>query len=62
MTIEQIKAYVDNGYKVFNTNSNYEVIKDNKNQYLVICKLNNYTVGIKGMPIDKYYILIKRYN
>ena len=56
MKLETIKMCVDNGLKVFISSKAYEVKKDNLGQYLVICKLNNYTVGLEGMPQDKYFV------
>ena len=55
MTLDFIKQCVDNGLKVYNGNKNYEVIKG-KYEYLVVCKLNDYTVGLKGMPLKNYFV------
>lgn len=56
MKIETVKMCVDNGLKVFNSSKAYEVKKDNLGQYLVICKHNNYTVGLEGMPQENYFV------
>lgn len=46
MTATEIKKAIDNGQKVYWSNSGYEVIKDNKAQYLIRCTSNNYCIGL----------------
>lgn len=46
MTLEQIKTSIDQGKKVYWKNLAYDVIKDKIGQYLIVCNLNNYTIGL----------------
>ena len=45
MSLKEITTAINNGKKVFCGN-NYEVIKDSKNQYLIVCLSNDYTLGL----------------
>jgi hypothetical protein len=49
MTLEEIKAAVESGRRVFQHNRLYEVIKDNLGQWLIVCASNNYTIGLTWM-------------
>lgn len=44
MNANEIKTAIDQGKKVFWSNNTYEVIKDNKNQYLI--KNGDYCIGL----------------
>jgi hypothetical protein len=46
MNLQEIKQAIEQGKNVKWTNDNYNVIKDNKNQYLIICENNNHTIGL----------------
>ena len=47
MNLEQIKKTLKDGKKVYWSNTNYEVIKDNiLNKYLIICLSNNHIIGL----------------
>ena len=46
MKLNEIKQAVDNGMEVYWSNPNYEVRKDTKGQYLIVCKSNGYTTGL----------------
>lgn len=48
MTVEEIKAAVDAGKKVFYKNETYEVVQ-NKEDYDIWCKSNDYRVGLTWM-------------
>jgi hypothetical protein len=54
MTITQIKQAVDNGMKVYWSNEGYEVIKDNIDQYLIHCNINDSYIGLHGLEGTKY--------
>lgn len=49
MTLNQIKAAIENGEQVFCGNLNYPVIKDCKGQYLITCKTTNYCIMLTWM-------------
>jgi hypothetical protein len=53
-TIEEIKAAVDAGVTVKCGNDAYNVIKDNIGQYLIVCTLNNYCIGLHGLENTQY--------
>ena len=46
MTLEQIKAAVEAGHKVYWKNKAYEVIKDSVGQWLIRCNFNDYCIGL----------------
>lgn len=46
MTLEEIKAAVDNGKTVYVGNPAYRVIKDSKDQYMIKCTINNTYIGL----------------
>jgi hypothetical protein len=46
MTLEQIKEAVNKGSKVCWMAPVYEVKKDQKEQWLITCKLNNHSIGL----------------
>lgn len=54
MTLDEIKAAVDEGKIVKWVNNAYQVIKDNLGQYLIICHLNNSCIGLHGLKGTKY--------
>jgi len=53
-TIEEIKAAVDNGQTVHVDTDAYEVIKDDIGQYLIICEMNDYCIGLHGIAGTKF--------
>ena len=46
MTLTEIKQAIEEGKKVFWSNSLYQVIKDRNDQYLIKCMSNNYCTGL----------------
>ena len=46
MTLNEIKQAVANGIEVYWSNLNYEVRKDTKGQYLIVCKSNGTAIGL----------------
>lgn len=44
MTLQEIKQVLEEGKKVYWSNTSYEVIKDSKGQYLI--KSNNHCIGL----------------
>lgn len=46
MNLEQIKAAIEAGKKVFWSNEGYEVIKDSIGQYLIRCIWNDHCIGL----------------
>lgn len=46
MTVTEIKTAVDQGKNVYWSTLLYKVIKDTKNQYLIVCTSNNHTIGL----------------
>ena len=52
MTIEEIKAKVLSGTKVYWANRAYEV-KNHKDQWLVECSLNGHCIGLTNQAGDK---------
>jgi hypothetical protein len=46
LDLNKIKLAIERGKKVYWKTSIYEVIKDKIGQYLIVCSLNNYTVGL----------------
>lgn len=46
MTLQQIKQAISEGKTVNWSNSSYQVVKDNKDQYFIVCKNNNYSIGL----------------
>jgi hypothetical protein len=54
-TIKQIKEAVDKGLIVKCGNDLYNVIKSkDTGEYLIVCSVNNYTVGLHGQEGTKY--------
>lgn len=64
MTLEEIKQAIEDGKKVYLSNSAYEVIKDLKGQYFIKCSLNYHCIGLtwtdgitlNGKERDFYYV------
>lgn len=46
MTLEQIKAAVDNGYNVHWMNPGYKVIKDRRGEYQIVFTHNVHCIGL----------------
>lgn len=46
MTLSEIKTALSKGKRVYHHNPAYEVKRDNIGQYLIICSLNDYTIGL----------------
>lgn len=46
MTAEEIRTAINEGKKVYWNSPIYKVIKDSKDQYLIVCTQNQYTVGL----------------
>ena len=46
MNLAQIKEAVESGKRVFWSNEAYEVVKDRIGQWLIVCSLNGYTIGL----------------
>jgi hypothetical protein len=46
MNLQEIKNAISEGKKVYWVNKLYEVIKDNKNQYLIKCSSNSHCIGL----------------
>jgi hypothetical protein len=46
MTLQEIKNALAEGRKVYHGNKNYEVIQDKIGQYLIVCSINDYTIGL----------------
>lgn len=46
MTIQEIKSAVDANMNVYWSNQSYRVIKDAVGQYLIICCLSDYCIGL----------------
>lgn len=46
MDLNQIKSAVDSGHRVKWANSAYDVIRDSLGQYLIVCNLNQSTIGL----------------
>lgn len=46
MNLQQIKQAIEEGKKVHWANRAYDVIKDSVGQYLIICNLNGYCIGL----------------
>jgi len=46
MTLEQIRAAVEDGKRVFWVNSDYEVIKDSRGQWHIKCHHNGNCIGL----------------
>ncbi len=45
MTLEEIAA-IEAGKKVYWSNRNYQVVKDKIGQWLIVCRMNNYCIGL----------------
>lgn len=46
MNLEQIKQAIAEGKKVYWASALYQVIKDDKNQYLIKCSSNGHCIGL----------------
>jgi hypothetical protein len=46
MNLNQIKEAINSGKRVFWSTKAYEVICDKKGQWLIVCSLNGYTIGL----------------
>lgn len=46
MKLEEIKAAVNAGKVVCWANEHYRVIRDSRNQWLIVCQLNGHTIGL----------------
>lgn len=46
MTLDEIKAAIDEGRPVYHQTPNYRVIRDNLGQYLIKCQSNDYCIGL----------------
>ncbi len=46
MNLNQIKEAIKSGKRVFWSNKAYEVIQDKIGQWLIVCSLNGYTIGL----------------
>lgn len=53
-TVPEIKKAVDLGYRVNCETMAYEVIKDDKEQYLIKCIPNNHLIGLHGQKGTKF--------
>ncbi len=69
MNLKEIKLAIDQGKKVFWSNPNYQVIKDSKGQYLIVCSLNDSCIGLTwkdGITLNgkkkDFHILLKDEN
>lgn len=63
MNLNEIKTAVDSGQRVKWANPAYDVIRDSCGQYLIVCNLNQSTIGLtwrdgvtlNGRP-EQFYI------
>jgi len=66
MNVKEIKKHIDDGHKVTINNRAYKLIKDNLNQYLIICLLNDYCIGLtdskNNLNMDCSFIRIDKKN
>lgn len=46
MNLQQIKEATESGKVVYWASLAYRVIKDNLGQWLIVCTLNDYTIGL----------------
>jgi hypothetical protein len=46
MTLEEIKTAIDSGKRVHWASTNYNVIRDDVGQYLIVCVSNSYCIGL----------------
>lgn len=46
MNLQEIKKAVDQGLTVYWANQAYQVVKNNTNEYLIKCTLNNHCIGL----------------
>ena len=46
MNLQEIKDAIAQGKKVHWSNRAYDVIKDKIGQYLIVCNLNDYCIGL----------------
>ena len=66
MKVQQIKKHIDKGHYVTINNGAYKLIKDDLNQYLIICLSNNYCIGLTdskdNLNMDCSFIRIDKNN
>jgi hypothetical protein len=66
MKVEEIKKHIDDGHHVTINNGAYKLIKDNLNQYLIICLSNDYCIGLTdskdNLNMDCTFIRIDKKN
>ena len=60
MKVQEIKKHIDNGHHVTINNGAYKLIKDDLNQYLIICLSNNHCIGLTDNRKD--ILLSTTYN
>lgn len=46
MTLQEIKDAVNSGKNVYWSQTNYKVVKDNLNQWFIICTNNDHAIGL----------------
>ena len=46
MTLIEIKQAIEAGKSVKWSNDAYDVIKNNKGEYLIVCNINNHCIGL----------------
>jgi hypothetical protein len=66
MKIQEIKKHIDNGHLVTINNGAYKLIKDDLDQYLIICLSNGYCIGLtdnkNNLNMDCSFIRIDKKN
>ena len=66
MKVEKIKKHIADGHHVTICNGAYKLIKDNLNQYLIICLSNDYWIGLtdnkNNLNMDCTFIRIDKKN
>ena len=66
MKVQEIKKHIDNGHYVTINNGAYKLIKDDLNQYLIICLSNDYCIGLtdnkNNLNMDCSFIRIDKNN
>ena len=66
MKVQEIKKHIDNGHHVTINNGAYKLIKDNLNQYLIICLSNDFCIGLtdnkNNLNMDCSFIRIDKKN
>jgi len=46
MNLQEIKQAIRDGKTVYCSNTAYTVVKDNLNQYLIKCSINDFCIGL----------------